>query len=443
MAIRQVLGGIAVTDHQFTTVIPVSELLRLTIGGMAFEQEAARNDEYNNVADRVAMLAPARAVAQRSFYAPALKSKRVVGDDGERHPAQIETWSETAKLRNAKGDLLKYVKGPFIDEPDQATAGLPAFVLYIPEHLPAERADFDAGMGGEFYLYDFTDVGRAMILDGESRHYAIDRALAEQGPGALDGHRKQRLRDKLVTVQCHFNHNPVVMGQLFSDLNSKGVKITTNDAASRDIRDPWNKVTREIAADLGLELENTGRQLTAVSRHAGKHLLFSQFRTMVRALGLGSFSGAVSAAERSDDINWERVRRAGVEWFGIVLKHFGGPEVFTDPERVLRTVPVKVALGIMGHDWYATSVERQAQHIAALSEINWHVSSKWNGIAGKVVTKDGISTLSSSGAKENGSRAVQALTSANNTYGRRVRSLEGPEDEAPPQMFDDAPEDAA
>src|SRR5690606_15085321 len=129
----------------------------------------------------------------------------------------VPAFTESAKLRNAKGDLLKYVKGPFIDAPEHTAAAMPAFVLYYPETLPSTRAAFNAGMGGEYYTYDLTGLGKAMSLDGVGRRYAMERALAETGAYALSGARKEILRRKLVTVEIHHGISPASVGQIFAD----------------------------------------------------------------------------------------------------------------------------------------------------------------------------------------------------------------------------------
>ncbi len=422
MALREEIGGIKVNSNQFTTVLPISELLRITVSGMAFEQDAAGSAEFDHLTSRVAVLKPARRLVQRTFYNPALKTKVVKNlETGEKRSERVPAFTESAKLRNAKGELLKYLKGPYIDSPDRSAAAMPAFVIYYPELLPHIKADFNAGMGGEYYTFDLTEAGKAMILDGESRHFSIERALAETGTHALSGSRKETLRSKLVTVEVHHGLDPMVMGQIFADLNGKGVKLNQNETAARDIRDQWSKATREIFENLDVALQLTGRQVSAASQAQGLHLMFNQARVMVRALGLGTFSGATSGADRYDGVDFERVVSSGTEWFGRVLDHFDGPSVFTDQNRVLRAVPVKVALGLMGNAWYDTDLSKRSEHLASLSEINWRVRPEWNGIAGKVTEKDGVYKLSASGAKEIGNRAARALTSAQSADGKKIR----------------------
>lgn len=423
MALKEEIGGIRINNHQFTTVLPVERLLRISISGMAFEQDAAGSEAFSHLDERVAQLRPARSLVQRTFFNPALKKK--VGknlETGEREIQRVPSWVESAKLRNAKGDLLKYVKGPYIDSPERSAAAMPAFVLYFPEPLPSVNVKFDAGMGGEYLVYDLTKVGKAMILDGESRHYAMERALGDSGARALNGTRKEILRNKLVTVEVHHGIEPAKMGQIFADLNGKGIRLNPNETAARDIRDEWARATREIFNQLHVDLQLTGRQISAASQAAGTHLMFNQARVMVRAHGIGTFSGATSKSDQYEGINFSRVVKTGVEWFGMVLEHFGGAAVFTDPALVLRAMPIKVAIGLMGHAWYDTDLLLRERHVQSLSAIDWRVHEAWAGIAGKVTEKDGVFRLSASGAKEIGTRAARAIINPESVDGKKIRT---------------------
>jgi hypothetical protein len=85
--------------------------------------------------------------------------------------------------------------------------------------------------------------------------------------------------------------------------------------------------------------QETGRQISAVSQANGKHIMFNQASVTVRALGIGSFNGAMGTFDRTDGIDFSRVVETGVEWFGTVIDHFGGAQVCTDPDQVLRAMP--------------------------------------------------------------------------------------------------------
>jgi DNA-sulfur modification-associated len=449
MAITMELGGIRRHNNIFTTVIPISRLVELTVPGMAFEPKEARGDKFDHLDPRVQELYAARGSIQRAFFHRAMENVRVTDPDtGEKRTERRPTgWTPTRKYKNATGDLRKYIEGPFLDTPPlQAT--LPAFTIYVPEYLEGKEADFNARMGGEFYVYTLDEAKKAMEADGESRLLAIRLALAANSK--LSGSRQEKLRATLVTVEVIHGVEPAAMGQMFADLNGKGVTLTKNEIEGLDIRDPWTKATKEIFEKLNVPLVTTGRQVTAVDQAENKHLIIGQAVTMVRAIGL-PFSKAVSATAHDEVIkaesDYERLVDAGVRWFGHVLDHFGAEtlpdgtrdaRVFTDPDLVVRAVPIKVALGVMGNAWFEVNRPKQAEHKKALREIDWRVSQRWQGIAGKVSQKvekqkvDGRTirvpvedefTLAAAGAKEVGAAAVRALTNPNSQAGRLVRNL--------------------
>jgi hypothetical protein len=451
MAIKTQLGGIRLSDNRITTVMPIQLMLDHTIGGMAFEPKEKVGESYDHLDERVKALMPARGAFQRSFFARSMRDVKVTNaETGEKRTEREATgWSPTAKYRNSTGELRRYVEGPFLDTPP-LTATFPAFVLYSPEKVEGVQRDgFDARMGGEFYFYDIDPVNKFMLADGESRHLAIELALAPNSN--LPGSRREKLKNMLVTVEIIHGIPPQDMGQMFADLNGKGVNLTKNAVLGLDVRDRWAKATKKVFTELGVPLMTTGRQITAVAQAENKHLLVGQAIAMVRAVGLGSFSKAVSTSSYDDVIKspkeFDKVVKAAVTWFGMILDHFDMPtldngersaEIFTDKDRVLRAMPVKVALGLMGHAWVETNLPKQFEFKAALSEINWRVDPRWQGIAGKVSQKtekkkvdgktvrepiDGEYTLAASGAKEIGSAAARALTSPDTVAGRKVRGL--------------------
>jgi hypothetical protein len=451
MAITTQLGGIRRHENIFTTVIPISLLMELTIPGMAFEPKEVDGESYDHLDERVSELIQARGSIQREFFHRAMRNERVLDPEtGEKRTERRPTgWSPTAKYRNATGELQKYIEGPFLNTPP-LTATLPAFTIYFPEQLEGEELnEVNARMGGEYHLYTLDMSKKAMEADGESRLLAMRRLLSANSK--LSGTRQEKLRATLVAVDVIHGVPPSAMGQMFADLNGKGVTLTKNEVEGLDIRDPWTKATKEIFAELKVPLETTGRQVTAVSQAEHKHLIIGQAVTMVRGLGLGGFSKAVSATTYEDVIkdekDYERLVEAGVSWFGAVLDYFGAetmPDgtrdagVFTDPDRVVRAVPVKVALGVMGNPWFEVNLPKQAEHEKALGEINWRVSREWQGIAGKVSPRvvkrkvdgktvreeiPGEYTLAAAGAKELGAAAVRALTNPESNAGRAVRGL--------------------
>ncbi len=430
-------------------MVPISLLVDLTIPGMAFEPKEVAGESSDHLDERVSELIQARGSIQREFFHRAMRNERVLDPQtGEKRTERSATgWSPTRKYRNATGELQKYIEGPFLDTPP-LEATLPAFTIYFPEPLEGEELkEFNARMGGEFHLYTLDTSKKAMEADGESRLLAIRRALSASSK--LSGTRQEKLRATLVSVDVIHGVPASAMGQMFADLNGKGVTLTKNEVEGLDIRDPWTKATKEIFAELKVPLETTGRQVTAVSQAEHKHLIIGQAVTMVRGLGLGGFSKAVSATSYEDVIkdqkDYERLVEAGVSWFGAVLDYFGAERmpdgtrdagVLTDPDRVVRAVPVKVALGVMGNPWFDVNLPKQAEHKKALGEINWRVGREWQGIAGKVSPRvvkrkvDGKTvreeipdeyTLAAAGAKELGAAAVRALTNPASAAGRAVR----------------------
>jgi hypothetical protein len=448
MAITMQLGGIRRHESLFTSVIPISLLIDLTVPGMAFEPKEMAGEGFDHLDDRVAELMPARGTIQREFFHRAMRAERVVDPDtGEKRSERRPTgWSPTRKYKNATGELQKYVEGPFLNTPP-LEAILPAFTIYFPEQLVGQEIKaFNARMGGEFYLYTLDTSKKAMEADGESRLLAIRRALSTNSK--LSGTRQEKLRTTLITVDVIHGVPAVAMGQMFADLNGKGVTLTKNETEGLNIRDTWTKATKDIFNALNVPLVTTGRQVTAANQAENKHLIIGQAVTMVRGLGLG-FSKAVSATAHEDVIrqqeDYDRLVEAGVTWFGHVLDYFEAPmlpdgirdaRVFTDPDLVVRAVPVKVALGVMGNPWFEINRPAQAKHKKALEEIDWRVSTAWQGIAGKVspkvetrkaggkttrVTVEGEYKLAAAGAKEIGAAAVRALTNPDSNPGRAVR----------------------
>ncbi len=228
MAITMQLGGIRRHENIFTTVIPISLLVDLTVPGMAFEPKEAQGERFDHLEARVQELYAARGTIQRAFFHPAMENVRVTDPDtGEKRTERKPTgWSPTRKYKNATGDLKKYIEGPFLDTPP-LEATLPAFTIYFPEDLEGDEADFNARMGGEYYVYTLDTAKKAMEADGESRLLAIRLALAANSK--LSGSRQEKLRATLVAVDVIHGVKPPAMGQMFADLNGKGVTLTRNE----------------------------------------------------------------------------------------------------------------------------------------------------------------------------------------------------------------------
>src|SRR3954462_8688206 len=200
MAINMQLGGIRRHENIFTTVVPISTLVDLTVPGLAFEPKEVAGESYDHLDDRVSELIQARGSIQREFFHRAMRNERVLdpGTGQKRTERQPTGWSPTRKYKNATGELQKYIEGPFLDTPP-LEATLPAFTIYFPEPLEGEEmTEFNARMGGEFHLYTLDTSKKAMEADGESRLLAIRRALSSNSK--LSGTRQEKLRATLVSV---------------------------------------------------------------------------------------------------------------------------------------------------------------------------------------------------------------------------------------------------
>jgi hypothetical protein len=462
VAIKTRIGGIRLNEQHFTSILPIDRLMAFAVPGMAFEARELSGENYDHLDQRVAELRPARSDIQRTFYTRAMRTERVLNPEtGKKESVRTPTaWASTAKYKNATGDLRQFVEGPFLDYPP-LSAVLPAFILYCPEPLTGEQLrDFDASQGGEFFVYELDESRKFMIADGESRHLAIELALAPSSK--LSGSQREKLRNTLVVVDFIHGISPIAMGQMFADLNARGVKLQPNQASALNIRDPWVRATRDIFDKLREEgydvpLLRSGRSVNAAAQAEGMHLLFSQTVTMVRAMGTGSYSKAVSSSSLDDAIKdprqYDRIVKGGVHWFKILFDHFqpvvgadsNPASIFTHPDYVLRAMPIKVGLGVMGHAWVETNLPLQAEHGVSLEKINWRVDKRWDGVAGKVALKtrkeknaEGKTVkveipdeweLAAAGAKQIGPLAQRALTNANTNVGRQVRGLPPREDE--------------
>ncbi len=450
MAITTTYGGIQLGPNMMTTVWPISMVDENVVPGMAFEPKEMGEETYDHLDERVKELTDARGTMQRSFFHRSMRTVKVVNPETGKKESKREAtgWSATRKYTNATGDLQKYIEGPFLDNPP-LQAMLPPFILYSPELLEGTKQDeVQAKMGGEFYTFEHVPTKKFMIADGESRHLAIQRALSPTG--RLSGTRREKLKSTLVTVVIIHGVDPKAMGQMFADLNGKGVTLGASEVAALDIRDPWARATKDIFENLRVGLVTTGRQAGLVAQAEDKHLVIGQAITMVRALGTGSYSKAVSSSslveEINDDKKYNRIVQAGEHWFDKVLKAFdpvvgegnSPASIFTHPDYVLKAMPIKVALGVMGHAWVETNLPLQAEYLESLSKINWRVSPRWNGIAGKVsqrtvstkvdgktvkVPVSGEYDLAAASAKEIGAIAVRALTRPNTQAYRLVRGL--------------------
>lgn len=477
MAIKTVIGGIELNPNVAVTVVPVGRMNDLVVPGMAFEIRDEGDGTYDFLDARVNVLRPVHGDIQRAFHHPKTQWVAVVDDNGEavidprtgepkKELKVVGRGSLTAKGQNAEKQLRSYVEGPILDYPPLGGL-LPPFVLYSPDQLTGKPfGDFDAHMGGEFRLYEFDDNAKFMILDGESRHRAIELALDPSSK--LPGSKREKLRQTQVALLIIHGIGVREAGQIFADLNIQGVKLTANEGAALNARDPWVRCTLDILERLresgyDLRLQTEGRQTTAAAQAQGEYLLFSQTVVMVRAIGTGSYSKATGRGEFPEALaghKYQQVVNGGARFFKNLLDFFAElvPEgvdparMFIDPAFVFRAMPIKVALGVMGHAWVdPANMAQQSEYRDELRKILWSVDRRWDKIAGKVAPKQKTVTeklasgrkrkhkvnvepevlvLAAAGAKEVGANAVNALVNPRSNAYKQVRRANGGDPDA-------------
>lgn len=330
----------------------------------------------------------------------------------------------TAKMKNTLGDLRDYLVQQFAVSPEEAFGVLPGFVAVWPEPMVATPIPADLpGMESPWTSFNFGGSGRGALADGECRHLAAMNIDSDQRvPAAL----KDKLMNKLVTVEVYHGITDEQAARMFVDLNFEGTPVDRITKANIDPRNRWIAVTKRIFDDLGIGLATSGRQLTASHQELGQWILLTHAEQMAKAIVLGPYKALAKSkqAESWDGVNFDQLHKAGVEWFGEIFSHFGGPEVLADQSRVIRTIAVRVALASLGSAFYFDKPDAMNDARDTLKKVNWVVSEAWNGIGGKVtVTESGVAKMSAGSGKESITKAVQAVTKPDTKAGRDVRGL--------------------
>jgi len=150
--------------------------------------------------------------------------------------------------------------------------------------------------------------------------------------------------------------------------------------------------------------------------------MIGQAIQMVKAVHYGSASKALQNPKRNDwepeyggPVDLEKLTKACTKWFGEIFNSFGGVEVLSDQSKVIRSIPVRLALSAMGHARYTNKLDAIPHGTDALNQVNWNVREAWNGIAGKVTKKTDAAgneylSMSAASGKETITRAVSAIT---------------------------------
>jgi hypothetical protein len=232
----------------------------------------------------------------------------------------------------------------------------------------------------------------------------------------------------------------------------RSAEIRAQEEAAIDPRNEWIAAAKDIFGQLKIGLATTGRQLTQSHLAQEQFLLVTHAEQMVKAIALGANQALIKSRKpetfKELGINGEKLRKAGVTWFGKMFGFFGefyesgnGVEVLTDQSRVIRTIAVRVALASLGGAFYRNDLTAMADARETLRKINWVVDLRWNGIGGKVTeSKDGTMRMAAGSGKESITKAVSAINprvkdtnpAKQSKAWRAVRGMKEPEEATEP-----------
>jgi hypothetical protein len=316
--------------------------------------------------------------------------------------------------------LKTYLQSQWAVSPEEAFAVLPAFVAVLPEKLTETPLETDvAGLRDVWFNYDIGSVGRWALADGECRDYALRAINADN---TVDPAVKDKLLNKTVTVELYHDITRDQAAVLFVDLNCKAIGVSTQEEAAIDPRNEWIAAAKDIFGELKIGLASTGRQLTQSHVAQEQFLLVTHAEQMVKAIVLGPNQALTKSRKAPETfkelgINGDKLRKAGVTWFGEIFGFFAqfydsgkGTDVLTDQSRVIRSIAVRVALASLGGAFYRNDLQGMSDARTTLQKINWVVDHRWNGIGGKVTEgKDGTLRMAAGSGKESITKAVSAI----------------------------------
>ncbi|WP_086666405.1 hypothetical protein [Lentzea kentuckyensis] len=422
MLIPKTITGIRRSEFHFTTVVPFQWVLDNHISGLVLEEAMRDLADGKSVDPRAEVLAPMRGMMQRPFLKANLERRSVGGKS-----VPVTRLVPTAKMKNTTGALREYLLKQFAVSPTEAFGVLPGFVAVWPESFEERDANISIdGVPSPWTIYDYGHLGRGALADGECRHQAGILINADPSvPAAL----KDKLLNQLVTIEIYHGITTNHAAQMFVDLNFEGTPVDTITKANLDPRNKWISATKKIFDELKIGVATTGRQLTSTHQSQNEWILLTHAEQMVKSIAIGpqkalakTKSIARKGQEEWEGVDFDKLHTAAVTWFGEIFGHFGGAQVLADKSRVIRTIAVRVALASLGAAFYRDDAEGIAQARATLKDVNWIVSSAWNGIGGKVVVTDAGASMSAGSGKESLPRAVQALTKPETKAGQAVRS---------------------
>lgn len=422
------VSGIYIDENRFTTITTLGWLVDKVIGGMTLEETLRENEDKIAahiesrifIEERTLKLAKIRAKMQRPFQVRAMAFRKLKGE-----LVSTPTWKPTAKYRNAFGPLKKYMIYKYASSPKDMFGVLPAFVLFWPEKIPNTQIEHNVPMFSQatWTAYDFSKIGRGVIIDGECR---VAAALSIRADLKVPHTIRDKLLQQLVTVEVFHGLSEERAAQAFIDLNTLGVPV---DSATRTNIDPGNKwveATKKIFDELGVKLATNGRQITRSHLALGKKLMITHGVQMVKALvmGVGAITKRKDGPKSWEGVDFDRLHTAGLAWFREIFNHFQqGDDILHDKDYVIRSVPVRVALASLGQAHYAQDLDGRKIASEVLSSISWKVSMAWNGLGGKVTRNEaGKVKMASGSGKEHCSVVLSALTKPTSHNGKAIRN---------------------
>jgi hypothetical protein len=382
------LAALQISEYEAVSTVTVEEFLELTVPGRAFLAKA-KNDPL---------------------------TQRVVDEMRDLHEL-IQRDLTGQKLKNARGDLPRYLVDEWLPQVDGPSLGIMGPVIVVTP-VDLTWADDDKTKLG-------LRAGQKFIIeDGESRGEAF-LWLLEQ-PDMPEEIIEQMLAKKL-TMVIHHGVPILTARKWFADINGKGVRVNANLIVARDLTDPYREIALKIFPELNADLEQDARQVKATGPEIFTVL---QARLAVTAVAKGpSVVGYGAGRIPIDGVDFEKLEIAAKEWFAHVFETLGISS-FKDKTKVLRSVPALAAVGAVGQAYYTGDEEARsrARGVIADSQIDWTAGPQWNGIVGKVNPNTGRFSVGS--AKEYGNAAFNALTKTDTLAWRQVRHLDKEQQQA-------------
>jgi hypothetical protein len=401
------------SDYHFTTVVPLRWILDNCVSGLVLEQTALDIANGMNVDEKLRSLALIRESMQRPFH-------HTIGG----------RVTETQKLKNAQGELKRYLIDKFADSPENTWGVLPNFVAVFESSLESTSIPTNIrGLTENLTEYDFSSAGRAALADGESRHLAIEEIRDDMGVDLL---LKDKLLEKKVTVDVYHGVDPARLSAMFIDLNCEGRAVDNVTRANLDIRNEWVNCAKAVSKRAKVKLATQGRNITKGHLKDKEYLMITHADQMVRAVAK---SPHFAVGQSSNDtkswegVDFKKLEEACAIWFKIIQSHFDvGPEIYSNKDYAIRSIPVRLALASLGKAWYSGTSNDKKKAKSILKDVNWKVGMHWDQIAGEVTyDKDNDRyQLAAAGGKQKVTAAVNALTNKDSPHYAAIRGVTAP-----------------